>query len=160
MKKLTILFTLVFASVTLRAQTHCTDAKALPLIVQQVLNITIVQDALFKEAGRRMYPMYVLYPHDLSPSKFSMEGFTVDSAQTRRSAFAASESVLEIEKFKYSDHSNSYKVKFMYNQKLSISAEATLEEGCTRAVISNVLVYSKTGKKPDVSFSNSPSYEN
>ena len=157
MKNYIIILLLVLTSVSLRAQDSTSICpKALPLIVQQVLNVSIVQDALYKQVGRNMYPMYIIYPKQSKTKQFTMDGFVADSLKIESKDFSENKSTLEVTKYKYDKKANVYKIKFQYNKKLTISIQASINYECTKANITQVLVYSKDGSEPDFSFSNSP----
>jgi hypothetical protein len=140
MQKMAIILLLVWETVFLHAQENCPNSVVLPLIVQQVLNSNIVQEALYKDAGRNMYPMYIIYPRQLSTKKFAMNGFEADSV---KSNISESRSVLKVTKFKFDEHLNKYKVKLLYNKNVTISVDVSINKDCTGANISRFLVYSK-----------------
>lgn len=136
------------------------SCQALPFIVNQTLCNSMVQKAIFELSGRKMYPMYIVYPKPNGMERMRMESFVHDSSTLNKDDFSGSKSVLEVVSLKYEPLQRTYKVKCQYNKETSISVSASMNEECTKATIKSVLIDTRKGNMPGVSFRKEATYSN
>lgn len=157
-KRYALIIILFFITLLVKAQDGCPYTRALPLIVKELLNSKIAQEAFFKDAGREMYPMYILYPEGPKSTGFTLEGFRTDTTGNY-SDFSKSKSVLKVVNFKYNATLEVYQIKLQYNDRLKISVNAKFNDDCSKATISKLLLHTGNKRMPKMFEDKPDSYE-
>lgn len=106
-------------------------------LLRLILDNDVVQEAIFKISGRKMYPMQLISPSGYSAG-LNPQGYIVDTGHSGYTSMAGS--VLEITTVVQNEASRECKMSMVYNSNLKITVKAYRDEHGDQWHLQNIFI--------------------